>query len=63
MLYTKEAENMDDYLELGKRLSKVDLIALSDEKQQEKVDLRIGLNILGPDGARKWYEYLRVSRH
>ena len=54
---------MDDYLELGKRLSKVDLNALSDEKQQEMVDLRIGLNILGHDSARKWYEYLRVSRH
>lgn len=51
MLYAKEAENKDDYLELGKRLSKVDLNALSDEKQQEMVDLRIGLNILEHDGA------------
>src|SRR2546427_1348232 len=47
----------------GKRLSQVELNDLSDEKRQEMVDLRIGLNIPGHDGARILYEYLRVSHH
>ena len=52
---------MEDYRKWREQLSQIELHALSDAQREQVVKLQIGLELLGEEKARRWFEFMRMS--